>query len=376
MEIVKDITLRPTRATIDLKQLKTNLELIQNHTGHSNVMPILKANGYGHGMIPLATYLQKQGYGFFGVAFLEEGIALRNRGITGDILILGGINGNQIHHFIYYNLILTASSVEKLQMIDQVAAALKITARIHLKIDTGMERIGIHHYNADKLFEVALNCKHLVVEGVYSHFANADAPDLSHTRWQLDNFLNAITFYEKRGLPVPMRHIANSGATMRLPESHLDMVRVGIMMYGYMPHPDLETTIPVKPILSLKSQVAYFKVVPKGATVSYGSLWKAPEDTRVVTIPVGYGDGYLRRMTNSASVLIRGKRYPVVGRICMDQMMVNIGNSSAYNCDKVTLIGTDGDQVITANDLAQWQDTISYEVLTNINTRVPRIYLK
>ncbi len=375
MESVKDITMRPTQVVIDLKQFKSNLDLIQNHVGSAQVMPILKANGYGHGMVPLANYLQDHGYLFLGVAFLEEGILLRKSGIKSDILILGGINNAQIHHFIRYNLILTASSVDKLLMIEQIASELKQKARVHLKIDTGMERIGIHHYNANRLIEASLMCHHLSIEGIYSHFANADTPDLTESKKQLDHFLKAIQFYEVRQLPIPTRHIANSGAILQFPESHLDLVRVGIMGYGYLPDQTLKKTIPVKPILSLTSQVVYFKVIPKGAAVSYGSRWRASKQTRIVTIPVGYGDGYLRIMSGKASVLIHGKRYPVVGQICMDQMMVDIGADTAYNGDRVTLIGEDGDQIITADDLAQWQNTISYEVLTNLNTRLPRIYL-
>jgi alanine racemase len=242
---------------------------------------------------------------------------------------------------------------------------------VHLKIDTGMERIGVHYYSAEKLLEASLQCAHCDIAGIYSHFANADAADLTHARLQLERFMDVLSFYEQRGLPTPVRHIANSGGVLALPESHLDMVRPGIMLYGVYPSPETARTVLVKPALTWKSHVAYFKVVQPGHPVSYGSTWQSDEPTRVVTVPVGYGDGYFRALSNKARVIIRGQLYPVVGRVCMDQTMVNVGQDTAYNGDTVTLIG-DG---ISADDIAQWAGTIPYEVLTNINTRVPRLYL-
>jgi len=248
---------------------------------------------------------------------------------------------------------------------------------VHLKIDTGMERIGVHYYSAQGLLAASLECNHCVIEGIYSHFANADSPVLAHAELQLQRFNDVLEWYEKSGVPAPaMRHMANSGGILQLRASHLDMVRPGLLLYGVYPSHDIVRSIEVKPALSWKSRVVYFKVVKPGHPVSYGSTWQTDHETRIVTVPTGYGDGYLRAMSGSAEVLIRGKRYPVVGRICMDQMMANIEWDSAYNDDEVVLIGEQGDEAIRCEDLADWAGTIPWEILTNINTRVSRVYVR
>jgi len=339
------------------------------------VMPIVKANAYGHGLVEVARHLVAVGAASLGVAFLQEAVALREAGLTLPILVMGGILGNQIPVFLRHGLTLTASSVDKLQQIDATAGELGVTAHVHLKIDTGMERIGVHYYNAHHLLERASECRHTTVEGVYSHFANADAGDLASARVQLARFLDALTWYDKRGVPPPVRHMANSGAVLQLPESYLDLVRPGILLYGVYPSPEVRRTIAVAPTLSWKSRVVYFKVVAPGHPVSYGSTWQSDHPVRVVTVPVGYGDGYFRALSNVARVIIRGTQYPVVGRVCMDQIMVNIEGDTAYNEDHVVLLGADGDEAITCEQLADWAGTIPHEVLTNINTRVPRVYV-
>jgi len=252
---------------------------------------------------------------------------------------------------------------------------LKVKARVHLKIDTGMERIGVHYYTAHTLQEFALKCKNVEVEGIFSHFANADAADLTHARLQVERFNEVLRFYEKHNLPLPLRHMANSGAILQLPESYFDMVRPGILLYGVYPSAEVLRSVEVKPALAWKSRVVYFKVVQAGHPVSYGSTWQSDHPVRVVTVPVGYGDGYFRGMSDKAQVIIRGQKYPQVGRICMDQMMVNIEDGSAYNGDEVILIGEAGENRITAEDLAEWAGTIPYEILTNIGARVPRVYI-
>jgi alanine racemase len=370
--------MRPTQVVVDLAQLTANYAAIQQRVGTAvSLMPILKANAYGHGLIPIAHHLQKLGAPYFGVAYLEEGMLLRQAGITTPILVLGGIAGNQIPLFIAHDLTMTASSVEKLELIENTAVALNRPAKIHLKIDTGMERIGVHYYSARPLLEAALTCTHCHIEGIYSHFANSDSADLSHARLQLERFQELLLFYDERSLPPPrLRHIANSGGILQLPESHLNMVRPGILLYGVYPSAEAERTVAVQPALTWKSRVVYFKVVQPGHPVSYGSTWQSDTQTRIVTVPVGYGDGYFRRLSNRAKVLIRGNAYPVVGRICMDQLMVNIGWETAYNGDEVVLIGKQGEACISFEEVAEWAETIPYEILTNINTRVPRLYLE
>lgn len=369
---------RPTYIEVNLTRLTENYRAIEQAVAPATIMPILKANAYGHGLVEVARHVVSLGAPYLGVAFLEEGILLREAGVTAPILVLGGIIGNQVPLFLKHDLTLTASSIEKLTQINEAAAEMGVPAKVHLKIDTGMERIGVHYYNADSLLEAALSCKHCLVEGIYSHFANADTAVLQSAQIQLDRFNRVLSFYESRGLPLPpLRHMANSGAILQLPGSRFDMVRAGILLYGVYPADDVAKTIAVRPVLSWKSRVVYFKVVLPDHPVSYGSTWQSDHMVRVVTVPVGYGDGYFRRMSGQAQVIIRGKRYPVIGRICMDQLMVNIEWDSAYNNDEVILLGEskDGGVSISCEELAAWAGTIPYEVLTNINTRVSRLYI-
>jgi len=373
--IATNFGLRSTFVEVNLSQLSRNLQAIREKVSPARVMIVVKANAYGHGLVEVSKYLDAQ-VDYIGVAVLEEGILLREIGVKTPILVLGGIWGNQIPAYIENDLTLTAPSVERLKQIDQAADVLGKKAKVHLKVDTGMERIGVHYYNAHTLQEAALNCKHVEVEGIFSHFANSDAADLSHAKLQVERFNEVLRFYEKRGLPMPVRHMANSGGILQLPESHFDMVRPGILFYGVYPSPEAQRTVDVRPALAWKSRVVYFKVTQPGHPVSYGSTWQSDHDVRIVTVPVGYGDGYFRSMSNKAQVIIHGKKYPQVGRICMDQIMVNIEEASAFNGDEVILIGeAENGERVTVEELAEWADTIPYEILTNINTRVPRTYL-
>ena len=360
-----DGDVRPTYAEVNLSIINENLDAIRSRVRPSRIMLILKANAYGHGLKDVALYLADQ-VDYLGVAVIEEGVYLRNLGIN-----------SQIPLYIQNDLTLTASSVERLEQINQIAENMGKKARVHLKIDTGMERIGVHYYNAETLLETALACrKNVEIEGIYSHFANSDSSDLTHAYLQLERFNDVLQFYKRHSLPIPIRHMANSGAVLQIPESYFDMVRPGILMYGVYPSQECKKTIKVRPGLSWKSRVVYFKVVKPGHPVSYGSIWQSDHLVRVVTIPVGYGDGYFRSMSNKARVIINGKKYPQIGRVCMDQIMVNIEWGTAYNGDEVTLIGESGEESITVEDLASWADTIPYEILTNINTRVPRLYFR
>lgn len=367
---------RPTLVEVNLERLKQNYRAIRRKVEPARVMVILKANAYGHGLVKVAQFFESLGADYLGVAVLEEGILLREQGITAPILVLGGILGNQVPHFLKHDLSISASSIEKLYQIDEVAEQLGVTARVHLVIDTGMERIGVHYYNADKFLETSLKCRNILVEGIFSHFANADQVDLTQAHLQLERFQEVLSFYKQRGLPTPMRHMANSPAILQLPESCFDIVRPGILLYGVYPSIEVPRTVNVRPALSWKSHVVYFKVIKPGHPVGYGSTWQPDQMVRAVTVPVGYGDGYLRSMSDKAQVIIRGVKYPVVGLISMDQIVVNIGWDSAYNDDEVILIGEKDGVLITCEDLAEWAGTIPYEILTNINTRVPRVYVR
>lgn len=366
---------RPTYAEVCLNSLRYNLGQIQGFVGSAKVMAVVKANGYGHGFEVVSKALQAAGVHSFGVAYIEEAVELRSLGITAPILVFGGLLKEQLDLYIRHDIEVTASSVTKMEQIDEAAARLGRRARVQLKVDTGLERIGVHYYSAPSLFDAALKAKHCDVVGVYSHFADVRKDDLTLTKLQLERFQECLRYFEARATAPFMRHIAASGGLMALKESHLDMVRPGLSLYGVYPSPGLADTLPLKPVLSLKSQVVYFKVVKKGAGVSYGHTWIAPEDTRVVTVPIGYGDGFLRRLSGSSDVLIRNTRYPIVGAICMDQLMVNVGQGVAYNGDEVVLFGQQGGQKITVEEVAQASDMSPYEILVTLNQRIPRVFL-
>ena len=370
-----DEIVRPTRVEVDLKILEKNFIRIKDYVEPSKVMPILKANAYGHGLVRLAQLYEELNADYLGVAVVEEGILLRQMGIKIPILILGGVWGNQVPLFLKHNLTITASSIDKLNQINDIATQMKTKAKVHLKIDTGMERIGVHYYNAEKFLETAYSCKNIIVDGIYSHFANSESTDLTHTKLQFERFNEVLTFFKNRSVKTPLRHIANSGAILQMPEANLDMVRPGITLYGVYPSKQVKKAFEVVPALTWKSIVVYFKVIQPGHPVGYGLTWNTNHNVRAVTVPVGYGDGYFRGMFQKAQVLLNRKKYPVVGSISMDQIVVNIERDSAYNGDEVILLGSDGINAISCADLAEWAGTIPYEILTNINTRVPRVYI-
>lgn len=368
------VSQRPTRIVVDLDAITRNLRAIRAHVGVP-VMAIVKANAYGHGLVPVALHLQAQGVEQVGVAFVEEGIALREAGVTVPILVMGGVFGPQVAHFISNDLEITVSSLDKLRQVEAAAQALGRKAVVHLKIDTGMERVGVHSYSCRPFIEAALGSRWCELKGIYSHLACADDPASPMIREQLDRFLGACAHFERAGAPMPLRHLANSGGVLHFPDTHLDMVRPGILLYGVLPDPVSQATIDVQPALSLVSQVIYFKVVKAGHPVSYGATWAPATDSRIVTVPIGYGDGYPRSLSSRGQVLIRGRRHPLVGRVCMDQFMVDIGSDSAWNEDEVILIGHQDGEGLTAEDVALAAGTIPYEILTGLNQRIPREYI-
>lgn len=367
-------TLRPTHIVVKIEQIVQNYRILQAHC-QKPVMAVIKADAYGHGIVEVAKALEAEGAPYFGVAYLEEALLLREEGVQTPILVMGGILGEQIPLYIENNITLTASSIDKLRAIETCAQAMNHRAIAHLKIDTGMERIGVHDYSAGSLLEVASACQNVQIEGIFTHFANSDMPDLSHTRLQCERFEIVLKQAQEMGLDIPLQHLANSAAVVRLPESYGTMVRAGIMLYGVYPSSDVPRLEGIRPAMTWRSQSVFFKVLQPGRPVGYGSKWVSDEMTRIVTIPVGYGDGYHRVMSGQAEVLIRGKRYPVVGSICMDQIMVNIGWDEVYNGEEVLLLGEQGEDQISVDELAQWAQTNTYEILTSINLRVTRVHI-
>jgi alanine racemase len=309
---------------------------------------------------------------YIGVALVEEGIHLRELGIRRPILVAGAALTEQVPLFAEYDLTLTGSSPDLLDVAEDVSRATGSRIKTHLKIDTGMERVGVREYEAESLILKSSAYRHLYVEGIYTHLANSESADRTYSNMQLERFQEVLDLYKQHSLPVPpLRHVCNSGGILNLTDAYFDMVRPGVLCYGVYPGEEVDRIVDVSPALIWRSRVAYSKRTQPGRPVSYGSLWQAEVETRLVTIPCGYADGYFRRMTNRAQVLIGQKRYPQVGRICMDQFMVNVGDDEVNVGEEVILLGGG----IRAEDLAGWMGTNEYEVMTNISARVPRVYM-
>jgi alanine racemase len=371
---------RPTRAEISFDNLRNNLSIVRSCIQRDvKIMAMVKANAYGHGLYEISSELLKQGVEYLGVAFLEEGIYLRKSGITAPIVVLGAINTDQIAEFIQHDIEITSSSIDKSAAIAAVAKNMGKEAKVHLKIDTGMERIGVHWYNAEKFIEQSYEMSSISIIGICSHFAKAET-DHDFTAQQLNRFESVLTMMEKKRLLPELIHIANSAGIMNHKNSHYTMVRPGIMLYGYNPNGYLPAVRfgdrKLKPVMTLKTKVAYFKVVPAQTGISYNHTYATGRQTRIVTLPIGYGDGYARQLSNKGEVIIRGKKYPVVGTICMDQCMVDIGmDGSAYNGDDVLLFGEMDGSVIPLESLCDKIGTVTYEFLCGISSRVPRVYI-
>ena len=371
---------RPTRAEISLNNLRNNLSIVRSCIRRDvKIMAMVKANAYGHGLYEISSELLKQGVEYLGVAFLEEGIYLRKCGITAPIVVLGAINTDQIVEFIKHDIEITSSSIDKSAAIAAVAKNMGKEAKVHLKIDTGMERIGVHWNHAERFIETSYECKSMTIKGICSHFAKAET-DLDFTYQQLNRFESVLNMMEKKRLLPELIHIANSAGVMNYKNSHYTMVRPGIMLYGYNPNgylPDVRFgDRKLKPVMTLKTKVAYFKVVQAQTGISYNHTYTTGKQTRIVTLPIGYGDGYVRQLSNKGDVIIRGKKYPVVGTICMDQCMVDIGmDGTAYNGDDVLLFGEMDGNTLPLETLCDSIGTVTYEFLCSITSRVPRIYI-
>jgi alanine racemase len=371
---------RPTRAEISYGNLRNNLSIVRSLISRDvKIMAMVKANAYGHGLYEVSNELIKQGVEYLGVAFLEEGIYLRKCGIKAPIAVLGAINTDQIADFINYDIEITSSSLDKSAAIAMVAKKMGKEAKVHLKIDTGMERIGVHWYNAQNFIERSFEFNSISIKGIFSHFAKAET-DQDFTNQQLNRFESILTMMDKKKLVPELIHIANSAGIMNFKNSHFTMVRPGIALYGYNPNGYLPDTVfggkKLKPVMTLKTKVAYFKVVQALTGISYNHSYTTGKQTRIVTLPIGYGDGYFRSLSNKGEVAIRGKKYPIVGTICMDQCMVDIGmDGTAYNGDDVLLFGEMDGSVIPLESLCDKISTITYEFLCSIASRVPRIYI-
>jgi len=358
----------PTWIEIDLKQFRYNLRIIRKVIGKAKFCLPVKANAYGHGLVGIGKAAEDL-VDCLGVSCLQEGVVLRRAGIKIPILVFGAIHEDQIEDLAAFDLEFSISSKLKA---DLVAKRLKKKCRVHLEVETGMQRTGVRPATAVELLQHLQKIPCFEVAGVYSHFAKSELPRDPTALQQINEFRGLLgTPFFKR---IPA-HIANSGAVAHYPEAYLDMVRPGLMAFGYLPEqapPELQG---IAPCFSLKAKVAYFKVVGKGLGISYGHTYTTTRQTRIATIPIGYGDGYRRALSNRGSVLIRGHRHPIAGTICMDQFMVDVGDKEAYVGDEAVLIGKQGAEAISVQEMAQMCDTIPYEVLCLFNERIPRIYV-
>lgn len=367
--------MRTTIASIDLDAIAFNLKQVKDRVKPAKVMAVVKANAYGHGAVSVAGRLVKEGVDYLAVARLEEGIELRENGIEVPILIFGGFFPDQISLFLKHNLELTLFLLENLKNLSQAATETGIRPKVHIKVDTGMGRIGLPFEQADDFVRQVYECENVELAGLYSHFATSDEKDKTFANLQLQRFTELIERLEKSGIKIVLKHIANSGAILDMANSYLDIVRPGIMLYGYYPSTQTTESLPLNPAMILKSRVISVKKVSPGDSVSYGRKFIAKKRTRIATIPLGYGDGYNRLLTNQGFVSIRGGVFPVVGRICMDQIIVNIGLETDIKIgDEVVLFGPDFGGKVSVGYICEKLRTIPYEVCCAVSNRVTRVF--
>jgi alanine racemase len=372
---------RPTIAEIDLSALRHNFQEVKKTVpAGCGILAVVKADAYGHGFMDIATELEKLGVTAFGVAFLAEGIQLRKSGIDRTILILGGIYPGQEKKCIGFSLSTAVFSLEQARLLNYVAGKMFRKAKIHVKIDTGMGRLGISHEDAPAFFRKLAGMKHIELEGIISHFASADELDddgRSFTARQAEVFARVVEAARGEGFAPSYVHIANSAAAFSLDLPFCTMVRPGIVLYGALPSADFEGKMDLWPVMQLKSRVAMLKWVEPGASISYARRYVASEKTLIASVPVGYADGYSRALTNRGEVLVRGKRARVAGTVCMDWIMLDVTHIEGVSVgDEVVLLGCDREgNCIRAEELAAWAGTIPYEIFCGISKRVPRIYI-
>jgi alanine racemase len=377
-----------TWAEIDLDAIAHNARELKQHIGEkTQLMAVVKANGYGHGAAPVAETALDNGASCLAVHRTLEGVQLRQAGITAPILIMGYTLPAQAETIVRWDLTPTVNTPEQAQALSNSASLQGKVLPIHVKVDTGLGRFGLLPGEVVDFVQAISTLPGLVLEGIYTHFAIADAADKTYTLQQFEILRDVVRKLEEAegnrggGLPalhaIPIKHAAGSAATLDLPQTHLDMVRCGITLYGLRPSDEVEPTIPLRPAMTLKSHVARVRTLPAGSSISYGCTYTTSEPTRVALVPVGYGDGYHRLISNRGQVLIRGQRAPVVGRVCMDQLVVKVSHIlNVQQDDEVVILGRQGDDEITAEEVAAWAETINYEVTTSILPRVTRVYLK
>lgn len=363
--------MRQTYAQVDLSAYRSNVKALKQAMGPKVLlMAVVKADAYGHGLAPIARAAQQAGADALAVALAEEGVCLRQAGLTLPILVLAGLNADSSLQAVLHELTLTVHTPQHLDSAAQAAAQLGKSAQVHLKIDTGMNRIGIKDQAELQAMLSHLNTlPQLRLTGAFTHFASADELSSNQTSYQLAQFL-ALSALLPPGI---ILHTSGSSALLTRPDARLNMVRAGISLYGYSP---VVTAVPLMPVLSWLAEITHVKQVPAGEPISYGATHRTEQQTKVATLAVGYGDGYARSLSGQAQVLVNSRRCPVLGRVCMDQIMVDVTQAGLVSPgDSAVLLGSMGQERILADELARLRGTISYEVLLGISARVPRVYL-
>ena len=367
----------PTKAYILHQNLLHNFNLIREAVAPAVVMGVVKANAYGHGMVEIAQTLVAHGASYLGVAFAEEGLQLRQAGIETPVLVFGAQNGEYFERCIERDLDITLTAEYQLEQLQHIYTKTGSKAKVHIKIDTGMNRFGFPFEASGEKIIKLFDEPCLDIRGVYTHFSSADEEDSSYTLYQLDRFLHIKEIILKKTGKKPLFHAANSAAIMKFPQSYFDMVRPGVMLYGNPPGPDFKLSWPLKEVMRFVSRVTLIKDLNPDEPVSYNRRFYTRKKTKVGVIPVGYADGYSRQLTNKAEVLIRNKRFPVIGTVCMDAIMVDLGaNNDIQVDDEAVLFGAQGEEHISIVEMSRLQETIPYEVTCRVSGRVPRVHLK
>lgn len=367
-------------AEIDFAALDENLRQVRVRIGRKKILAVVKANAYGHGAVEIARFLEGKksgrstGVAMFAVAFLEEGRALRKAGITLPILLMTGCPTEQIPEIVRNRLTPLLFDLESLSAVGRHAKKIGRKIDVHIKLDTGMGRLGLPPGEALAFIQEAIDEKGIRVEGILTHFAEADLRDLSFARAQLEKIKEVWAALQKAGIKIPYCHLANSAAIMHFSPAHFNLVRPGLMLYGYSPL-EGKTTIPLRPVMQVRTRVIALRKVPTGTAISYGRTFTTKRESLIATLTIGYADGYPRLLSNRGTVIARGRRVPVVGRVCMDMTMIDATEIPSLAVgDWVTVIGAEGDEAVWADELARLAGTIPYEILCGIGDRIPRIY--
>ncbi len=365
----------PTQALVDIAAFRHNFRVVRSLIGPGvKVMPVVKANAYGHGVIHISRAAIEEGAEILGVARTTEAFALREAGIHHRTFVFEIVPPTHEERCLVEGHEMSVTSAELAARMNASAAKLGTMARIHIEIDTGMGRLGIPFLSAPDDVASIARMPNIVIEGIYSHFATSEACDRTFALEQLDRFQKTLSAIRSAGINPPIVHMANSGAIITMPEAHLDLVRPGLLLFGYTPRRGMRGEDLLKPVLSLRSVVTQVKTVAPGDTISYGRRYTATRQTQIATIPVGYADGYSRMLSNRGTVLIAGRRYPVAGAVCMDHIMADVGmDGHVHEGDRVTLLGRDNGEEISGWEIAELMQTIPYEVTCLIGARVPRV---